>query len=137
MAETDLDFETLVEDFEFFDAWEDRYRYLIDLGRQLPPMDEADKTEANRVRGCISKVWVVPANQDGRLVFTADSDSHIVRGLVALARVLFHGKTKAEVQAVDLDQVFSRLGFDAHLSVNRRNGFQSLVRTLKAFAETL
>lgn len=132
-----MDFETLVDDFEFFDAWEDRYRYLIDLGRKLPPMDEADKVEANRVRGCISKVWVVPRNEGGHLAFDADSDSHIVRGLVALARILFHDKTRDQVQAVDLDEVFSKLGFDAHLSVNRRNGFQSLVKTLQAYAETL
>lgn len=129
-----MDFETLVDDFEFFDAWEDRYRYLIDLGRQLPPMEEASKVDANRVRGCISKVWVVPRSVQGRLEFDADSDSHIVRGLVALARILFHGRTRGEVLAVDLDQVFGRLGFDAHLSVNRRNGFQSLVKTLQTFA---
>lgn len=132
-----MDFDELVEDFEFFETWEERYRYLIDLGKNLPPMAEADKNEATRVRGCISKVWVVPGNDDGRLVFEADSDSHIVRGLVGLARILFHGRTRDEVLAVDLDSVFGRLGFDAHLSVNRRNGFQSLVKTLQGYAETL
>lgn len=132
-----MDFDELVDDFEYFDTWEERYRFLIDLGRELPPMDDGLKTDAHRVRGCISKVWVVPENDSGKLVFVADSDSHIVKGLVALARVLFHGRTREEVLAVDLDAVFTRLGFDAHLSVNRRNGFQSLVHTLKAYAETL
>ena len=132
-----MDFDELVDDFEYFDTWEERYRFLIDLGRELPPMDDALKVDANQVRGCISKVWVVPGNDGGKLVFVADSDSHIVKELVALARVLFHGRTREEVLEVELDSVFSRLGFDAHLSVNRRNGFQSLVHTLKAYAETL
>lgn len=130
----------LIEDFDFFETWEERYRYLIELGQGLPPMDDALKTEDRRVRGCISKVWVAPRVVEGtprRLEFEADSDSAIVRGLVALARAMFHGRTKDEIRAVDLDDVFARLGFDAHLSVNRRNGFQSLVATLKAHGETL
>lgn len=135
-----MDLETLVDDFGFFDSWEDRYRYLIDLGGELPSMDEADKTEERRVRGCVSKVWVKPRIVEGsprRLEFDADSDSAIVRGLVALARVMFHGRTKAEIDAVDIDDVFARIGFDAHLSVNRRNGFQSMVQTLRAHAANL
>lgn len=130
----------LIEDFDFFETWEERYRYLIELGQGLPPMDDALKTEDRRVRGCISKVWVAPRVAEGpprRLEFDADSDSAIVRGLVALARAMFHGRTKEEIRAVDLDDVLTRLGFDAHLSVNRRNGFQSLVKTLQAWAETL
>lgn len=132
-----MDIEELVDDFDFFETWEERYRYLIDLGRQLPDMDDADKVEANRVRGCISKVWVVPRVVDAtpkRLEFDADSDSSIVRGLVALAKVMFHGKTAEEIEAVDIDDVFARIGFDAHLSVNRRNGFQSMVRKIRAHA---
>jgi cysteine desulfuration protein SufE len=132
--------ERLVEDFDFFDSWEDRYRYLIDLGRGLPPMDDADKTEANRVRGCISKVWVAPRRVDAtppRLQFDADSDSAIVRGLVAVARELFHDRTAEEVAAVDVDELFARLGFDAHISVNRRNGFQAMVKLLQAHAAAL
>lgn len=135
-----MDLEELVDDFGFFDSWEDRYRYLIDLGNALPPMDEEDKTEARRVRGCISKVWVKPRVVEGeprRLEFDADSDSAIVRGLVALARVLFHGRTREEIEALDIDEMFSRIGFDAHLSVNRRNGFQSMVRLLRVHAAAL
>lgn len=135
-----MDLDELVDDFAFFDSWEDRYRYLIDLGRALPPMDDADKNEENRVRGCISKVWVKTRTVEGeppRLAFDADSDSAIVRGLVALARHLFDGRTREEIEAVDVDEVFGRLGFDQHISVNRRNGFQSMVKMLKASAEAL
>jgi len=135
-----MDIEELVDDFDFFDTWEERYRYLIDLGRDLPDLDASLKTEAHRVRGCISKVWVVPRVDPGppkKLRFDADSDSAIVRGLVALARAMFDGKTAEEVAAVDIDDVFGRIGFDAHLSVNRRNGFQSMVRKIKAAAESM
>jgi cysteine desulfuration protein SufE len=132
--------EELVDDFGFFETWEERYGYLIELGKKLPPMDDAAKIDANRVQGCISKVWVVPRVIDGAprtLEFDADSDSTIVRGLVALARAMFHGRTKAEIDAVDIDAVFHRLGFDAHLSVNRRNGFQAMVALLRQHAAAL
>ena len=132
-----MDLEELVEDFEFFDSWEDRYRYLIDLGKKLQPMNPADKTEAHRVRGCTSMVWVVPRAVDGRLQFDADSDSAIVKGLVAVAHALFFDRTAEEVIAVDVEKVFARLGLDTHLSANRRNGFQSLVMKLKRFAESM
>lgn len=135
-----MDLAELVDDFAFFDSWEDRYRYLIDLGRALPPMDEGLKVEENRVRGCISKVWVHPevvAGEPARMTFVADSDSAIVRGLVAVARALLDGRTKAEVAALDVDEVFRALGFDAHISVNRRNGFQAMVRGLQAYAEAM
>lgn len=132
-----MQIDDLIEDFAFFETWEERYRYLIELGQQLPPMDDALKTDERRVRGCISKVWVAPRVVDGRLEFDADSDSAIVRGLVALARAMFHGRTKAEIAAVDMDDVFEKLGFDAHLSVNRRNGFQSMVALLRAYGEAM
>lgn len=135
-----MDLDELVDDFAFFDSWEDRYRYLIDLGKGLPPMDPAEKTEENRVRGCISKVWVSTHRLEGepaRLGFDADSDSAIVRGLVAVARHLFDGRTKDEIGAVEVDDVFGRLGFDQHISVNRRNGFQAMVGLIKARAQEL
>ncbi|MCB9675543.1 MAG: SufE family protein [Alphaproteobacteria bacterium] len=135
-----MDIEALVDDFGFFETWEERYRYLIDLGRDLPDLDEASKTEAHRVRGCISKVWVIPRVEAGppkRLFFEADSDSSIVRGLVALAKAMFDGKTRDEIAAVDIDDVFARIGFDAHLSVNRRNGFQSMVKMIRAYADAM
>ena len=132
-----MDLEELVEDFEFFDAWEDRYRYLMDLGKKLPPMDPVHKIEANRVRGCTSMVWVVPRAVDHRLQFDADSDSAIVKGLVAIAYALFFDRSREEVAAIDVEEVFKRLGLDTHLSANRRNGFQSLVQKLKRAAESL
>ncbi len=136
-----MDIEELISDFDFFENWEERYRFLIDLGKDLPPLDDAHKVEANRVRGCISRVWVVPrtveADGDKRLEFDADSDSAIVRGLIGVARAMFHGKTQAEIDAVDIDEVFGRIGFDAHLSVNRRNGFQSMVALIRRHAAAL
>ena len=135
-----MDLQELVDDFSFFDSWEDRYRYLIEMGGKLPSLDPELKTEQNRVRGCISQVWVVPNRTDTtppRLQFQADSDSAIVKGLVAVARVVFHDRTRDEIVAVEVDDIFASLGFDAHLSVNRRNGFQSMVRILKAHAEAL
>ena len=136
-----MDIEELISDFDFFENWEERYRFLIDLGKDLPPLDDRFKTEDHRVRGCISRVWVVPRVVDDagtkRLEFDADSDSTIVRGLIGVARAMFFGKTKAEIDAVDIDEVFARIGFDAHLSVNRRNGFQSMVALIRRHAASL
>lgn len=132
--------EELVDDFGFFETWEERYRYLIELGQALPALDDALKTDAHRVQGCISKVWLVPRVVDGpprRLEFDADSDSSIVRGLVALARAMFHGRTRDEIASVDIDAIFREIGFDAHLSVNRRNGFQAMVQRIRAAADAL
>ncbi len=135
-----MDLDTLVDDFAFFDDWEGRYQYLIDLGERLPPMADADKTDANRVRGCISKVWIKTYRMDGdppRLGFDADSDSSIVRGLVAIARELFHGRTAAEIEAIDPEEIFRKLGFDQHIMPNRRNGFRAMVELLKSRAASL
>ena len=135
-----MDLNELVDDFSFFDSWEDRYRYLIELGSRLSPLDPGEKIESNRVRGCISQVWVVPSQTQTlppRLTFRADSDSAIVKGLVAVAHALLDERTPDEVAAVNVEEVFGKLGFDAHLSVNRRNGFQSMIETLKRHAAAL
>lgn len=126
----------LVDDFEVFgDDWEARYGYLIDLGKKLPELPEAEKSEANKVRGCTSQVWFVRRDAgDGRLWWSGDSDASIVRGLVAVLQVLYGGKTKAEALAVDVDAVFAQLGLERHLSVSRRNGFFSMVSRLKHWA---
>jgi len=126
----------LVENFSFFDEWTDRYRYLIDLGRKIPEMDSADKTEGNKVRGCQSQVWMV-MNFDaaeGTLSFDADSDSAIVKGLIAILLALYGGTRPEEIMAADIDGTFSEIGLDSHLSPNRRNGFYSMVNRIKASA---
>jgi len=127
--------EELAENFALFDDWEERYRYLIDLGRQLPAMDEALKIEDNKVRGCTSQVWLV-ADKDGEaFVFTADSDAHIVRGLIALLLSAYQGKTAADIQATDIEKLFTEIGLDKHLSPNRRNGFFAMVERIRNLAQ--
>jgi cysteine desulfuration protein SufE len=132
------DAKALIEDFALFDDWEDRYAYLVDLGRRLEPLPEALKTEANKVRGCMSQVWFVREDAgDRRLHWRGDSDAAIVRGLIAVLQVLYAGKTADEVKAVDVEEVFRTLGLERHLTINRRNGFFSMVSRLRALTEEL
>src|SRR6185295_9883048 len=123
MIKPEMSFAELAENFALFDDWEDRYRYLIDLGRKLPPFPDAAKTEANKVRGCMSQVWMVPghaADDPAKFAFAADSDAHIVKGLIAVLGTLFSGKTPAEIAATDTEAGFKQLGLDQHLSPTRR-----------------
>jgi len=129
-----MNIDELVDNFGFLEDWEDRYAYLIDLGAALPPMDDALKTEQSKVKGCMSQVWMILGwDGQGRLTFLADSDAQIVRGLIAVLRVIFEGRTAAEIAHIDVDETFRRLGMDQHLSPNRRNGFFSMVERVKAF----
>ena len=126
--------EELVDNFALFDDWEERYRYLIDLGRELPHMDDAMKTDEHLVRGCTSRVWLVPNIENNVLTFEADSDAHIVRGLVALLFAAYQGKTLDEIRDFDIDQAFQEIGLDQHLSANRRSGFFAMVERIKTLA---
>ncbi|MBL8711542.1 MAG: SufE family protein [Alphaproteobacteria bacterium] len=133
-----MSIEDLVDNFDALDDWEDRYKYLIGLGNELPPMDDSLKTEHSKVRGCMSQVWLVMGwDGQGRLTLLADSDAQIVKGLIAVLVAIFGGRTKAEIQALDVDATFAQLGLDQHLSPNRRNGFFSMVETVKAFTSGL
>lgn len=123
--------EELVENFSLFDDWEERYRYLIDLGRSLPQMDDSQKTDENLVRGCTSRVWLVPDIKEGRFFFTADSDAHIVRGLVAILVAAYQGRTLEEIRDADIETAFKTIGLDQHLSANRRSGFFAMVERIK------
>jgi cysteine desulfuration protein SufE len=144
MIAPEMSFDELKENFALFDDWEDRYRYLIDLGRKLPPFPGALKTEANKVRGCMSQVWMVPGHpangggagviDQGRFAFAADSDAHIVKGLIAVLGILFSGKTPGEISAINTDAEFQALGLDQHLSPSRRNGLVSMVEKIKTYA---
>lgn len=126
--------EEIVDNFQLLEDWEDRYRYLIDLEKSLPPMPEALKTDTARVRGCMSQVWMVLGRDpQGRLQLVADSDARIVRGLIAVLRATYEGRTTAEAAQIDIDRIFSRLGLDQHLSPNRRNGFRAMVERIRAF----
>ncbi|GAB5388607.1 MAG: SufE family protein [Alphaproteobacteria bacterium] len=120
----------LIENFGLFDDWQDRYRYLMDLGRALPELPEADKVDGNIVKGCLSQVWLVPeveALAEDRVDFRADSDSAIVRGLIAVLKVVYGNQSRADVGQIDIEDIFSQLGLSEHLSPNRRNGFFAMV----------
>lgn len=127
----------LAETFAFFDDWEERYRYIIDLGKELPPLDAADKAPENKVEGCVSQVWLL-ADEDpqhpGALRFRGDSDAHIVKGLVAVLLQLFNGRTPAEILAFDARGALDRLDLAGHLSPSRSNGLFSMVKRIRAMA---
>ena len=128
----------LIADFELFDDWEDRYRYLIDLGKTLEPLSEDEHSDANKVRGCASQVWLVSQASDGSapvITFRGDSDAHIVRGLIAILISLFSGAPAQEITEERAREVFARIGLDTHLSPQRSNGLASMVRRLKTDAE--
>jgi cysteine desulfuration protein SufE len=130
--------ETIRADFALLDEWEDRYRYLIELGRALPPFPEALRTDANKVRGCVSQVWLASAikrtDAGAVLDLQGDSDAHIVRGLVAVLLTLVQGKTPDEVLRADAKAVFAELGLAEHLTPQRSNGFFSMVERIRADA---
>ncbi|MBL1146291.1 MAG: SufE family protein [Pseudomonadota bacterium] len=127
-----MNVEELLENFALFEDWEDRYQYLIELGKNLPPMPEDYKTPAHKVEGCTAQVWMVfIPTEDGKFDFLADSDAHIVRGLIAILHILYAGKTAAETKGYDIEDIFTRLGLQQHLSVNRRNGFYAMVGRLQ------
>jgi cysteine desulfuration protein SufE len=129
-----MDLEELKETFGFFDDWEDKYRFIIDLGKDLTPLEEADKTEANLIRGCQSQVWLTHALGDGKIHFQLDSDAHIVRGLSAVVLIAANDQTAAEITALDLDGLFDELDLLAHLSVTRGNGLRSMIERIKQIA---
>ena len=124
----------LVDNFSALEDWEDRYKYLIDLGNTLPAMDDSLKTETSKVRGCMSQVWMVLGwDSQGKLTLLADSDAQIVKGLIAVLATLFAGKTPAEIAKIDVEREFQQLGLDQHISPNRRNGFFAMVEAVRAF----
>lgn len=126
--------EDILEDLAFFDDWEDRYKYIIDLGKALPPMGEALKTPDRLVKGCQSNVWIEPQLAAGKLQFLADSDAVIVRGLVALVLAAYNNQPPAAILAFDIDGYFNRLDLERHLSPTRGNGLRAMVARIKTLA---
>ncbi len=129
-------YEKLVEDFEFLDDWEDKYRYVIEIGRELEDMPDEDKVEANKVQGCVSQVWLTyevdDANSDDPIItFRGDSDAHIVRGLVAIMLSAYSGKHASEIVKLDENAIFSRLGLIENLTPQRANGLRAMVKRIK------
>ena len=124
----------IIEDFAYLDDWEDRYRYVIELGKALPELPEALKTADNKVQGCASQVWLVSEPGDGPnpvLHFRGDSDAHIVRGLVAIVLAAYDGKHAAEAAALDASTLFAKIGLVEHLSAQRANGLRSMINRIR------
>lgn len=126
----------ILENFEFLDDWEDRYRYVIELGRTLPDFPDEARTEENKVRGCVSQVWLtrtIAPNASGEPVITykGDSDAHIVRGLVAIVLAVFSGQTAGRIVETDIDSLFDRIGLREHLTPQRSNGLKAMVERIR------
>jgi cysteine desulfuration protein SufE len=135
-APTSID--TILDDFAFLDDWEDRYRYVIELGRTLEPLSEAEKNAETKVEGCTSQVWLVTAVGDGAdpaLMFRGESDAHIVRGLIAILLALYSGRPSSEILASDPTEIFDKLGLRDHLSPQRSNGLKAMVARIRRDAE--
>lgn len=129
------DIATLHNNFSLLESWEDRYAYVLDLAKKIPVMDDAFKTEENFVRGCTAQVWLVPmAAEQGRVAFQADSDAHLVRGLIAILMAVYNNQTTEHVRSFDIENYFNSLGLAEHLTPNRRNGFFAMVQRIKALA---
>ena len=132
--------ETIVDDFAFLDEWEDRYRYVIDLGRELEPLRDCERNGRTKVQGCVSQVWLVTKADDGPdpvLSFRGDSDAHIVRGLVAIVLTLYSGKPASRILATDAEATLRQLGLDEHLTPQRANGLRSMIRRIQNEADAV
>ena len=125
----------IIEDFALFSDWEERYAYIIDMGRNLKPMSESLKTEENFVRGCTSQVWMtVNTDENNKLDLVADSDALIVKGLIGILVRVYEGQTPSEAAEIDIEGLFTKIGLSEHLSPNRRNGFFAMAQKIKAYS---
>jgi len=128
--------ESLIEDFEFLTDWEDRYMHVIDMGKQLAPIPDALKVDANKVKGCVSQVWLLTAYDEAAniLSFQGDSDAHIVKGLVAIVLEIYSGRTPKVISEMDAEPILSKLGLAEHLSPQRSNGLRAMIGRIQAEA---
>jgi cysteine desulfuration protein SufE len=135
-----MSIEQIVDDFEVLDSWDDRYRYVIELGRGLPQFPEAARTDRNKVQGCASQVWMVSDTHPTRngsgpvLEFQGDSDAHIVKGLIAILFALYSGQPAKRILETDANALFNQLGLGEHLTPQRSNGFRSMVERIRSDA---
>jgi cysteine desulfuration protein SufE len=138
MTAIDAALNDLVEEFDLLGDWEERYRYVIDLGRELAPLSEAERSEPNKVRGCASQVWLVTEPRaDGTVVFRGDSDAHIVKGLIAILLRLYSGRPAAEIAGFDAKAAIDKLGLSGALSSQRSNGLAAMVTRIQRDAVAL
>lgn len=128
-------FDEIVQNMEFMEDWEDRYRYIIELGRELEVFPEEAKVAATKVDGCASQVWILPEIRNDRLYFKGDSDAHIVRGLIAIVHAIYAGRTCTDVRQIDALEKMKLLGLDAHLSAQRSNGVRAMVERIQSLVQ--
>ena len=134
MQNFDITFDELIENFSFLEDWEERYKYVLDLGKKLAPFPETYKNETYRVKGCVSQVWLHCENENGRLYFSGESDSHLVKGLVAVLCILYSGQTSDVILHIDFKEKFSQMGLSEHLTVQRSNGVFAMVGRIHDYA---
>jgi len=131
------DIQDMIDDFAFLSDWEERYMHVIDLGKALPPLSDTEKTNANKVKGCVSQVWLI-SERDGEtdpvLTFRGDSDAHIVKGLVAVTLQIFSGRKASKIQELDASAILKELDLEEHLSPQRSNGLKAMIGRIKAEA---
>ncbi len=127
----------IVDSLAFFDSWEDRYKYVIDLGKELPTLEDSKKTDEHIVRGCQSQVWIDSRVENGSLWFDADSDAFIVKGLLAVVLAAYNGKSPRDIIEFDIEHYFDQLGLLKHLSPTRGNGLRAMVQRIQAEAKQI
>ena len=130
-----MNIDELIENFGFFENWEEKYQYVIDLGRHLEPLDEMFKTEQWLVKGCQSQVWLVPTFKQNCIHFCGDSDALLVKGIIAIVFTIYNDKTADEIKKVDVQKIFAKLGLEENLTPSRRNGMMSMIEKIKQYAQ--
>ncbi|MFL6871587.1 MAG: SufE family protein [Candidatus Azotimanducaceae bacterium] len=129
-----MDVQALKDTFEFFDDWEDKYRFVIDLGKDLPSLSESERIDENIIRGCQSQVWLVHEIKDNTLHFAMDSDAHIVRGLISIVLIALNNRSANDILATDIEALFEELQLLSHLSATRGNGLRAMIQRIQQIA---
>ena len=129
-----MDVQALKDTFEFFDDWEDKYRFVIDLGKDLPALSESERIDENIIRGCQSQVWLVHEIKDNTLHFAMDSDAHIVRGLISIVLIALNNRSANDILATDIEALFEELQLLSHLSATRGNGLRAMIQRIQQIA---
>ena len=129
-----MDIDELVENFSFFDSWEDKYKYLIDLGNELPHFSPEKQIDTWKIDGCQSQVWIIPHFNGNKLNFEGDSDAIIVRGIIAVVLMIFKDKSAQDILDIDVEKIFANMGLEENITPNRRSGMLSMVEKIKYYA---
>ena len=129
-----MDVQALKDTFEFFDDWEDKYRFVIDLGKDLPSLSESERIDENIIRGCQSQVWLVHEIKENTIHFAMDSDAHIVRGLISIVLIALNNRSANDILATDIEALFEELQLLSHLSATRGNGLRAMIQRIQQIA---